>query len=497
MQALDRKLLRDLARLWSQSLAIAMVLGVGVAIMVMMAGAERSLRETRDTFYERNSFAQIFATVTRAPKDLLGRIEAIDGVARAETRISRHATLDIDGMTAPAMGQLLSWPTEGARLNRPSLTSGAFPEQTQPDAVVVNDSFAKAHGFTVGDRFHAVINGQLRALTLVGTALSPEFIYTIGPGSIMPDDRRFGVIWMGEDALASAFNLTGAFNDISLVVERTGDQNEIIRQLDLILAPYGGTGAYLRKDQQSNTFLDAELTQLSSTIKVVPPIFLIISAFLVNMVLGRLIALEREQIGLLMALGYHRSEIAWHYIKMSLVIGAVGVALGWGFGLWAGRGIAVLYAQFFHFPYLVYVPYPSVYALSALAGLAAAMLGAVFAVRKAVGLTPAVAMAPPRADPLSRRLDGPDDPPDAVAPNQHDDLALAVALADPRGIDHAGHRHIRRGHGGRDVHVRRDGCVDGQGLCAAQPARRRAQLRLGTSCKRDRRCGSSARCDGQ
>ncbi|WP_424943940.1 ABC transporter permease [Aliiroseovarius crassostreae] len=395
MQALDRKLLRDLARLWSQSLAIAMVLGVGVAIMVMMAGAERSLRETRDTFYERNSFAQIFATVTRAPKDLLGRIEAIDGVARAETRISRHAILDIDGMTAPAMGQLLSWPTEGARLNRPSLTSGAFPEQTQTDAVVVNDSFAKANGFAVGDRFHAVINGQLRALTLVGTALSPEFIYTIGPGSIMPDDRRFGVIWMGEDALASAFNLTGAFNDISLVVERTGDQNEIIRQLDLILAPYGGTGAYLRKDQQSNTFLDAELTQLSSMIKVVPPIFLIISAFLVNMVLGRLIALEREQIGLLMALGYHRPEIAWHYIKMSLVIGAVGVALGWGFGLWAGRGIAVLYAQFFHFPYLVYVPYPSVYALSALAGLAAAMLGAVFAVRKAVGLTPAVAMAPP------------------------------------------------------------------------------------------------------
>ncbi len=396
MRVLDRKLLRDVRRMWSQSLAIALVLAVGVAILVMMAGAERALRETRDAFYERNGFAHVFATVSRAPRSLLGRIEAIEGVARAEGRISRFAILDIDGMAAPASGQLLSLPATGVpAINRPSLTRGHFPETGQGGQVVVNDAFATAHGFAIGSQFRAVINGRLRKLTIVGTALSPEFIYTIGPGSIMPDDRRFGVIWMEEAALAALYDLTGAFNDLGLLLDRDANVDEVIRQLDLILAPYGGTGAYLRKDQQSHTFLLAELTQLGRMVKVIPPIFLIISAFLVNMVLGRLVALEREQIGLLKALGYRRSEISGHYVKLALLIGGVGIALGWGGGLWAGRQIAQAYAYFFHFPYLVYVPYPAVYAISGLAGAAAAALGAVLAVRNVVALSPAVAMSPP------------------------------------------------------------------------------------------------------
>ncbi|MDA5094166.1 FtsX-like permease family protein [Aliiroseovarius sp. KMU-50] len=400
MQTLDRKLLRDLTRLWSQSLAIASVLAVGVAIMVMMAGAERSLRETRDTFYERNQFGEVFASVTRAPIGLLDRIEAIPGVAVVETRIRNPVILDIENMLAPGTGMLLSLPHSFAqgtfpRLNRPSLDIGRWPEAGRDHEVVVNDSFAKAHEFALGDGFYAIINGQRRHLTIVGTALSPEFIYTIGPGSIMPDDKRFGVIWMDGTALTAAFNQTGAFNDLSLRVEPGTNLNEVLRQLDLILAPYGGTGAYLRKDQISHSFLDAELTQLATMVKIVPPIFLVVSAFLVNMVLGRLVSLEREQIGLLKALGYRQSEIAWHYIKLALCIGAFGVALGWGFGLWGGRGIAELYAKFFHFPYLVFVPYPSVYAVSALAGVAAAGLGAVFAVHKIVALSPAVAMSPP------------------------------------------------------------------------------------------------------
>ncbi len=396
MQSLDRKLLRDMIRLWSQSLAIALVLAVGVAIMVMMGGAERSLRETRDTFYERNRFGDIFASVTRAPTDVLGQVEAIPGVGMAEALVSKYVILDIEGMTAPATGQLISVPSAGVpKMNVPTLSSGQWPDPGQTGQVVVNENFATAHGFKIGDQFHGIINGQRRALTIVGTALSPEFIYTIGPGSIMPDDRRFGVIWMEGAALAAVYNLTGAFNTLTVGLGRDANRDEVIRQLDLILSPYGGTGAFFRKDQISNAFLQGELDQLSTMVKVVPPIFLIISAFLVNMVLGRLIALEREQIGLLKALGYHKGEIAWHYIKLAMGIGALGVAIGWGFGLWGGRGMAELYAQFFHFPYLVYVPYPSVYAISAMAGLAAAALGAVTAVRKAVALSPAVAMAPP------------------------------------------------------------------------------------------------------
>lgn len=396
MRSLDKKLVRDIGRLWAQSLAIAAVLATGIMIMVMSFGTQKSLTETRDTFYERNRFADVWTSARRAPLSLVPQIAAIDGVARVEARISDYAILDIEGLVEPAMGQVLSLPTTTEPLlNIPLLRSGRMPAAGRVGEVMVNETFALANGFDLGATFQVTLNGQKRQVTIVGTALSPEFIYNIGPGALMPDDTRFGILWMAQDVLAAAFNLEGAFNSVSLKLTQGADAEAVKDGLEHVLKPYGGTGPYGRKDQISNAFLDGELKQLDVMARIVPPIFLVISAFLVNMVLGRLIALEREQIGLLKALGYSDFEVAWHYIKLAMGIGAIGVLLGWGFGLWSGRGMARLYQDFFHFPYLVYVQYPATYAISALAGMTAAVVGAIGAVQRVVVLRPAVAMSPP------------------------------------------------------------------------------------------------------
>ena len=405
MRMLDRKLLRDIRRMWSQALAIAAVLACGVMIMVMAAGTERSLTETRQTFYERNRFGDVFSLAARAPNTLAADIAAIEGVARVETRISQHAILDIEGMVEPAVGQLLSVAPAGNNvLNVPLIRTGRFPDVGREQEVMVNENFAKAHGFEIGDRFHITLNGQRRELRIVGTALSPEFIYTISPGALMPDDRRYGILWMAEDVLAAAFDLTGAFNEVSVTLTHGTDEEAVKDRLEDILKPYGGAGAFGRDQQISNAFLDGELEQLAVMKNVIPPIFLAVSAFLVNMVFGRLITLEREQIGLLKALGYRDREIAWHYMKLAALIGAVGIVLGWGAGMLLATGMAQLYAQFFSFPYLVIVQYPAPYAVSALAGLAAVMAGAIGAVRKVVALNPAIAMSPPAPTRFRRGL---------------------------------------------------------------------------------------------
>ncbi len=396
MRALDKKLVRDIRRLWAQSLAIAAVLAVGVMIMVMAFGTQRSLTETRDTYYERSRMADIWSGAQRAPKSLLPEIAAIEGVARVEARISQFAILDIPGMDDPAMGQLLSVPAGGVpEMNVPVLREGRFPEMGKENEVMLALAFAEAHGFGPGDSFAITLNGQKREVVVTGVALSPEFIYTIGPGSIMPDDQRFGVMWMAEDVLAAAFNLSGAFNSITLGVTRGTDLAPVKDALENILKPYGGTGPYDREQQVSNAFIQGELDQLDVMARVVPPIFLVVSAFLVNMVLGRLITLEREQIGLLKALGYGDAEIVWHYLKLSLGIGAIGVLIGWGAGYVLSSVMANIYVEYFKFPYLVFMQRPSVYAIGAAAGLFSAMLGALLSVRRIARLSPAVAMSPP------------------------------------------------------------------------------------------------------
>jgi putative ABC transport system permease protein len=393
MHALDRKLLRDFRRLWAQALAIALVLACGVAVLVTTYGMHTALEATRAAYYAEQRFADVFAATRRAPLSLLPEIEAIPGILDAEARVQGAAILDLPGRTQTAVGQVISLPASGENaLNLPLLRAGRLPDPSAPDEVAVNEPFALANGFVPGDTFEANLDGRKRTLQITGTMLSPEFIYTIGPGALMPDNEGFGILWMPARTAEAAFDMAGAFNFVSLSLARGADTATV---MDRLLEPYGGLGAYDRTEQQSNAFLDAEITQLRSTALILPPVFFGISAFLVNMVLGRIIALERSEIGLLKALGYSDAEISIHYLLLAALVAVTGIAIGSFAGNWLSQGMAGLYADFFDFPYLVYAVSWSVYLIAALLGLATAALGAAQAAMRAARLPPAVAMAPP------------------------------------------------------------------------------------------------------
>jgi len=396
MQAIDRKLLRDFKRLWIQALAIAMVLACGVAILLTSVGLYTALSDTRTAYYERNRFADVFAHATRAPLHLLAEISRIDGVLSVEARVIGDAILDLPGRSKSAVGRVLSYPENtDPILNVPLLMQGRFPNPLASDEVVVNEPFAQANGFLPGDSFSANLRGQKRVLTIVGTALSPEYVYTIGPGALLPDNTSFGIIWMSERATAAAFDMTGAFNDVSLALAVGTRSEPVIDALDNLLEPYGGLGAYDRSDHASDAFLDAEISQLKSMGAILPPIFFGISAYLVSMVMGRIIMLERSEIGLLKAIGYSNVEVCLHYLMLAGLIALVGILAGWAVGTVLARVTAAQFAQFYEFPFVIFRVSYWVYAVSGLAGLLTTTLGAAQSALKAARLAPAIAMQPP------------------------------------------------------------------------------------------------------
>ena len=395
MRALDRKLVQDLKRIWMQSLAVAMVMACGVATLVISVGSYRSLEETQSVFYERYRFASVFSSIKRAPISLKDEIAAIAGVSAVELRIMEGVLLDLPNMLEPASGLVVSIPELRApSVNRLFLRKGRLPESQRHNEVAVTEKFAKAHHYQIGDQFHALMNGRKQTLKITGIVLSPEFIYAIGPGDMVPDQRRFGVLFMPERQLRGLFDMVGAFNQVSLSTMRGTQMDAVIDELDRILAPYGGSGAIARKDQISHAFLEAELNQLSGMAKIIPPIFLLISAFLVNMIISRLIALEREQIGLLKAIGYSNLAISLHYIKLVALISFVGVCIGLVAGIWLGEGLTRLYAGFFSFPFLIFIQSLDIYLIAACVSVAAAVAGAAGSIYKATRLPPAVAMQP-------------------------------------------------------------------------------------------------------
>jgi len=396
MRALDHKLARELWRLRGQVIAVALVVGSGVAVLVMSLSTLEALRSTTDAYYEHYRFGEVFATATRVPEIVADRVAAIPGVQLVQTRVTRFATLDIPGFAEPVIGRLSSIPDDGQPvLNQLALRTGQWITPNRHEEVIVNESFAEAHGLAPGSEFDAVINGHKRTLRIVGTALSPEFIYALGPGALLPDDKRFGIIWMGRKALEAAFDLENAFNDLSVTIPYGVDPQSVMAGIDALLEPYGGVSSISRANQISNWFIMNEIEQIKTLSTVLPAIFLSVAAFLSYMVLARLIATERGEIGLLKAFGYTHWQVAWHYTKLVIAIALVGSVIGWFFGALFGRYNTQLYADVFRFPLLIYRPSPMAFVVATGVSVAATLAGALAAVRRAVALPPAEAMRPP------------------------------------------------------------------------------------------------------
>jgi len=396
IRALDRKLMRDLGQMKGQVLAIVAVMGCGLSIFVGATSTHGSLRTAQTTFYAESRFADVFVNLKSAPRALLSRVREIPGVATLQARIQEAVTINVEGFPEPVSGHILSIPEDPRRqaLNRLVLRVGHWPERGRGREILASETFAQAHGLKPGDTLEAVLNGREESLTITGLALAPDYIIEMPAGSFFPDNLRFGVFWMPLADLEAAFDLEGAFNSLSLRLGPGALQDGVIQEVDRLLEPYGGLGAYGREDQLSNRFVTDELKQLRVMSFVPPTIFLSVAAYLLNVSLKRLLSLQRVQVAVLKAYGYSTGEVMVHYLKMAAVIVLLGSCVGAGVGSWLGWGMTGMYQEFYRFPHRVYRVDPLLFLLGTGVTTLAGLAGVFQSVRQSASIPPAVAMQP-------------------------------------------------------------------------------------------------------
>lgn len=395
MRLLDRKLLRDLRNLRGQILAVGLVMACGLAMMIMTRSLVISLEENRDDYYEAHRFGDVFARLTRAPDSLAPRIAAIAGVDAIETGIARYVTLDIPQLDEPAVGLINSLPDRGEKvLNRLFLRSGRLPEGGGRREIAVSEPFAEAHGLKPGDSVTAVLYGHRMVLQITAIVISPEFVFESRPGAALPDHRTFGVFWMRYTELASAFDMDGAFDSVSLRIAPTASEQAILASLDLLLEPFGGRKAFGRENHPSHVRVRDEINTTRMLALAYPVIFLGVAVFMINAVMNRQVALQRDQIAILKAFGFTNAQVGLHYLKFSLAIVVVGTSLGTIGGILVGRNLVQLYQQFFKFPSLDFILDGNSIVVATIVSAVAAVAGVAGAVRRAVRLSPAEAMRP-------------------------------------------------------------------------------------------------------
>jgi putative ABC transport system permease protein len=403
--ALDWKLLREIWRLRGQMISIAVVVATGIMTVVTMRGGYETLVDAQASYYRLVRFPDLWVSLKRAPESVRYQLEAIPGVAAVDTRVSFGARLDLPNLNVPGMGQFISIPNQG----RPLLSdvvvrSGRLPAPGARREALISENFAVARGLEPGDSVRAVINGRSWDVVVAGTAISAEHTYAVPPGALYPEDERYGIFWMRRDALGPAYDMDGAFNEALITLAPDADTVAVITRVDRLLERYGGLGAYARPQQFSHQILQSELDQNRVMGTAIPAVFLGVAAFLLNLVLTRLIGTQRTEIAVLKAFGYRDREVAWHYLRFALAAVVLGTVPGAVAGAWLGRSYVELYGAYFDFPTLEYTLRLRLLLIAAGVSGAAAVAGALSAARRAASMPPAEAMRP---EPPARYKAGP------------------------------------------------------------------------------------------
>lgn len=404
------KALRDLWRMRGQALAISLVVASGIAMLVMSQATLESLRSTRDQMYQDYAYANVWATLKRAPEQVAVQIAELPGVASVDTVVQAGAKLKLPQFEEPIEALMQSLPDEGTqpRHNRLHLRAGRLPLPYASDEIVISDAFAKVHQLQPGDRIRATVYGRSQWLRLVGIAVSPEHLNQGKPDGMFPDYARYAIVWAPRSTLAAALDMAGAFNQLSIRLapdhQTPEDERAVIAEVDRLLARWGGLGANGRMEQPAFRMLFEELKQLGTMTRVFPTIFLAVAAFLLNVVFSRLISTQRPQIAILKAFGYGTAQVVWHYSLMAMLICLVGSALGLLAGIQLGTLLAGLYQENFHFPYLVFRLDAQVALIGVMVSLLAALAGTGHAVLKAAREPVAQAMRPVMPERYRRTL---------------------------------------------------------------------------------------------
>ena len=404
MSVLDRKLRRELRASWLLLSAITSIIVVGVACYVTMGSAYNNLTEAKRRYYRQCRMADFWIDLKKVPLAELDQVAELSGVAEIRPRIQFFATVDLDEatgpanrVTAPVNGLVLSLPDRREPvLNDVVLRRGSYFTDRRQNEVIVNDAFARQHKLRPGQWIHLALNNRRQELFIVGTAISSEFVYLLGPGAIVPDPEHFGIFYLKRSYAEDVFDFNGAANQLlgRLTPDARRHPQELLDRAERQLASYGVFATTPLADQPSNMYLSLEIAGLRVFAWFLPCVFLAVAAVVLNVLLTRLAQQQRTVVGTLKALGYSDRQLFMHFLKFGLTVGLAGGLIGCASGYWLAELLTIVYREFFEFPDLNNRFYPAVQGIALLISLVCAVLGSLRGTRAVLRLQPAAAMRP-------------------------------------------------------------------------------------------------------
>lgn len=315
------KSLRDMKKSLVQFVSIFLMSMIAISIVTGLDSIWMTMKLRSEGMYQSTGLSDLWLTASNPSERDMWKAERLKGVKKAERRLVINC--DADLADSPVL-RVYAMPS-GYTMNTPYKTEG---RQKTKCGAVLDQSFAKAHGLSVGDKIRVKMNEVWLEFPIEELALNSEHILSIQDSSSMiPDSRKYGFIMVDIEAVGKAFGGQKVYNQVSVRLTADAKEADVKAGLEQIFGDrLGGIINHTDHTSLENTYARMNLFRILSTI--FPSIFFLVTALITLSTMVRLVEDQRNQIGILKASGYEKRVIMWHYTSYGIYVGVLGAISG-------------------------------------------------------------------------------------------------------------------------------------------------------------------------
>ncbi|MEJ9221194.1 FtsX-like permease family protein [Paenibacillus glucanolyticus] len=319
MKILSLKLLRDMKQSMGQFIAVVLVIAVGAFFYTGLVTLSDNLSAYTKGYFEEHNLSDLNVFYSQISAEDAAGLHSMEGIHHIEGRYTVHATQSFED--AKAALTLHSIPASN-EINTPKMIEGRMP--TKPNEILLDSHYAEAHHYRVGDPLSLRVNDKDMTFTISGLNENVEH----AKKNETQDHQAYGAAYIPEETISE---IAGSFfyNEILIDAKDGYDIDKIGQAIEA----NSDSLPYVSQMSKERTFNYSQIHQTIHNNKlmsrVIPIVLFLIEAVILFLIMSRMIDSQRNQVGIMKALGVKNRSILLHYMGYPVLAGVIGSILGY------------------------------------------------------------------------------------------------------------------------------------------------------------------------
>ncbi|WP_312113643.1 ABC transporter permease [Brevibacillus reuszeri] len=312
------KLGRDIKQSIGQFIAFVLVIAVGAFFYAGLVTYSDNLSAYTEAYFKEHHISDLNVNYSQISQNDVAALSKVEGIQKIEGRYTFDATQAFDGYKASI--KIHSIPHEN-EINTPTMIEGRIP--SKKEEILLDSHYAKEHDYRVGDRVTLRANEKELTFTISGMGENVEH----AKKNEIQDHKAYGIAYISEAAIPEIVSVF-TYNEIMIEAKEGYD----IDLLGKSMEAQSKQLPYVSQITKERTF---SYSKINETIhnnklmsKVIPFVLFLIVAIILFLTMSRMIDSQRNQVGIMKALGVKNSSIMLHYMGYPVLAGIVGTVIG-------------------------------------------------------------------------------------------------------------------------------------------------------------------------